>query len=75
MGGGVKVAVAGVAIASAIALAVGRCVEPLLFEESPYDPWVFASVAVVLLAVVTIASFLPARRAARVDPVQALRTE
>jgi predicted permease len=73
--GGLRLAVAGVVLGTAIALAVGRWVEPLLFQESARDPSVFASVAVALLAVAALASFLPARRAARVDPVQALRTE
>ncbi len=75
VGGGMKLAVAGVVLGSTLAALVGRWVEPLLFQESPHDPWVFASVAVVLLSVAGLASFIPARRAARVDPVQALRTE
>ena len=55
--------------------AVSGWVKPLLFQESPRDPLVFAVVAVVLLAVAALASFVPARRAARVDPMRALRTE
>lgn len=72
---GVSVAVAGVVLGTAIALAAGRWVRPLLFNESPRDPLVFGLVAVTLLAVATLASFVPARRAARVDPMQALRAE
>jgi predicted permease len=67
--------VAGVAIGAGIALFVARWVEPLLFRESPRDPWVFAFVATVLIAVAALASFLPARRAARADPMQALRSD
>jgi ABC-type antimicrobial peptide transport system permease subunit len=58
-----------------LALALGHAVAPLLFEESARDPAVFGLVAVTLLAVATLASFVPARRAARVDPMRALRSE
>jgi ABC-type lipoprotein release transport system permease subunit len=58
-----------------IALGVGRWVQPLLFNESARDPLVYGFVAVSLLAVAAVASFIPARRASRVDPMQALRSE
>jgi ABC-type antimicrobial peptide transport system permease subunit len=70
-----RLAVVGVALGGAIALIVARWVKPLLFQESPRDPWVFVLVAAVLLAVAAVASFIPARRASRVDPMQALRSE
>ena len=70
-----RVAAAAVPLGAAIALLAGRWVRPLLFEESPRDPSVFVMVAVVLLAVAWAASYLPARRAARADPMQALRAE
>lgn len=70
-----QLAVAGVALGAGIALVVSRWVEPLLFRESPRDPWVFGIVAGVLLAVAAVASFMPARRAARADPMQALRSD
>ncbi|HKV52568.1 MAG TPA: ABC transporter permease [Gemmatimonadaceae bacterium] len=70
-----QLTVIGVAIGAGIALFVARWVEPLLFRESPRDPWVFACVATVLVSVAALASFLPARRAARADPMQALRSD
>jgi putative ABC transport system permease protein len=73
--GGLKLAVAGIALGAVIALALGRWIEPLLFEESPRDPAVFMLVAAVLLLVAALASFIPARRAARVDPMRALRAD
>jgi len=72
---GLRLALVGVGLGAGIALVVSGWVKPLLFEESPRDPLVFAGVAAVLLAVAALASFIPARRAARVDPMRALRTE
>jgi len=72
---GMKLALVGVALGTVVALAVSRFVKPLLFQVSPRDPLVFVSVAAVLLAVAALASVVPARRAAHVDPMKALRTE
>jgi len=72
---GVVLAGFGVALGTVIALIVGRWVAPLLFEESPRDPAVFVFVAATLLAVALVSSLAPARRAGRVDPMQALRSE
>jgi len=72
---GMKLAVVGVGLGGATALVVSRWVKPLLFDVSPRDPFVFTGVAVMLLAVAALASFVPARRAARTDPMRALRTE
>ncbi len=72
---GVGSALAGVVIGIALALLGSRFIESLLFDTSPRDVLVFASVAVALLAVATIASRIPAWRARRVDPVKALRAE
>jgi len=66
---------AGIAIGALIALACGRWLGPLLFQESPRDPLVFGGTAVLLIGIATLASFVPSRRAAAVDPVVALRTE
>lgn len=70
-----QLTVIGAAIGSGIALVASRWVAPLLFRESPRDPWVFAVVAAVLLGVAALASFLPAQRAARADPMRALRSD
>jgi ABC-type antimicrobial peptide transport system permease subunit len=64
-----------VVIGGAIALATGKWLAPLLFDESPRDPAVFAVVAVALLGVAFTASWLPALRASRVEPTKALRYE
>jgi ABC-type lipoprotein release transport system permease subunit len=53
--------------------ALTRLLEQLLYEVEPLDPWTFAVTALVLLAVATVASYLPARRGMRMAPVDALR--
>ena len=72
---GVKLGAIGTAIGAAIALAAARWMAPLLFRESPRDPVIFGVVTAVLLSVTIVASFIPARRAARVDPNRALRSD
>jgi hypothetical protein len=72
---GMLLAGSGILIGGAITLAAAGRVEPLLFDESARDPVVYALVGVAMLAVAGAASFIPARRAARVDPNQALRAE
>ena len=73
---GVSLAMAGVMAGVLAALWAGKFVEPLLFDgRGPRDPLAFASAALVLLAIAVMASFLPARRAARADPRRALETE
>jgi ABC-type antimicrobial peptide transport system permease subunit len=72
---GLAVASAGVAIGIGAALLLGRALTALLFEIEPADPAIIAAAAAVLLAVTTAATWVAARRAARVDPVHALRAE
>jgi putative ABC transport system permease protein len=57
------------------AVAVTGILRSLLYEVKPRDPMTFAGVTILLLAVALAAAFIPARRAAHVDPVQALRAE
>ena len=72
---GLGVVAVGVVIGTAVALASGRWVQPLLFDVSPKDPMVFVFVATLLVLVAVAASWVPAVRASRVDPNVALRTE
>ena len=72
---GLRVAAIGVAGGTIIALSTGKFVSSMLFETSPRDPVVFGVVIVLLLAVATVASLVPARRAVRADPLTALRSE
>jgi ABC-type antimicrobial peptide transport system permease subunit len=67
--------VIGVAAGLAGALALSRAIGSLLFDLSPTDPATLAAVALLLTAVALLASWLPARRATRVDPLIALRSE
>jgi len=72
--GGV-VALAGAAIGSSVALAGSRLIASLLYGVSPRDPSVFAATTLLLLAVAALACWLPARRAARLSPLEALRAD
>ncbi len=65
----------GVSVGTALTLMAGPGLQDLLFRVSPRDPVVLVGVAVTLLAVSACASLLPAHRATRVDPAEALRTE
>jgi predicted permease len=74
-GHGLKMAVAGLVLGFVFAGFSGRFIASLLFGVEPVDPAVYGVAAIVLLAVAAVASWLPARRAARVDPIAALREE
>jgi putative ABC transport system permease protein len=72
---GLQMAAIGVAIGLALSLATTRILATLLFEIKPNDPMTLAFAAVLVLVVTLAASYLPARRATRVDPLVALRYE
>jgi predicted permease len=73
--GGFMLALPGLALGGLAALGVGRVLEFLLIGLSPVDPLALGGVAAALLAVVLVASWVPARRASAVEPVVALRSE
>jgi len=68
-----RLALVGVVIGLVAALATTRLFSKLLFGVSPTDPVVMVSVAATLVLVAGLAAFAPARRAARIDPVEVLR--
>ena len=70
-----KTALVGVAIGIAAALGLTEFMKSLLFRVSAQDPGTFAGVAVLLILVALVASYIPARRAMLVDPIVALRYE
>jgi putative ABC transport system permease protein len=75
LGRALLLAAAGIALSVAAAFVLTRLLGAFLFAVSPTDPATFAGVSALLLLVTIIASYVPARRAANVDPVAALRTE
>jgi putative ABC transport system permease protein len=74
MGQSVRLALAGIAIGLVGAILGTRMLQSLLFGVSPTDPIVLTIVPLVLVGIAALASFAPARRAAKVDPVEALRS-
>lgn len=72
---GLVLAAAGVVLGICLAPLCLRAVRSLLFRVSTFDPMTFLGVAILLIAVAATASFLPARKAASADPMEALRAE
>ncbi len=72
---GLRMGAAGVAVGAVGALALSRLLAGFLYGTKPNDPATYAGVAAVLLATAALASYFPARRAMKVDPITALREE
>jgi predicted permease len=70
-----RLALAGVALGTLGSFALSKWIQSLLFGTTPANPAVFSGVGLLLCAVALIAAYLPARRASRIEPLQALRTE
>ena len=70
-----RLALAGVALGTLGSFALSKWIESLLFGTTPTNPAVFSGVSLLLCAVALVAAYVPARRASRIEPLQALRTE
>ena len=74
IGEALRLVVVGVGVGLVAAALLTRLLTRLLYGVGPFDPWTFAATALILLAVATIATYVPARRGMRMAPVDALRT-
>ena len=72
---GARVVLIGVGIGVAVALASTRLLEKLLYDVKPVDPIVFAAMAMMMIAIGALASYMPARRASNVNPMESLRSD
>jgi len=75
LGDGLRLVAAGAAVGLAAGAVAARLMSGLLFGIRAFDPAAFAGAAALLLAVAALASLVPARRASRLDPMSALRSE
>jgi putative ABC transport system permease protein len=73
LGNALRLVLLGIVTGLGAAAVLTRVLERLLFDVAPLDPWTFAGTSILLLAVATFASYLPARRGMRLPPVEALR--
>jgi ABC-type antimicrobial peptide transport system permease subunit len=73
--GGLMLSFAGILIGIGVAIALTRYMSSLIYGVSAFDPATFAIVAVLLLCIAIAACYVPAMRAARIDPIEALRIE
>src|SRR5215212_3323126 len=72
---GLRLSIVGLVVGLGLSFAVTRLMRRLLFEVSPSDPLLYSGVALFICAVAALACFVPAMRATRIDPMQALRAE
>jgi putative ABC transport system permease protein len=72
---GLRLSVVGLVVGLGLSFVVTRLMQRLLFEVSPRDPWLYSGVALFICGIAALACFVPAMRATRIDPMQALRTE
>jgi putative ABC transport system permease protein len=72
---GVKISAIGVSLGVIAALVLSRTMSSLLYDVSPADPFTYLGVSLLFISVATLACYLPARRAVKVDPLEALRYE
>jgi putative ABC transport system permease protein len=72
---GARTTLIGLGIGLALAAAIGKLVSSLLYQVSPFDPAVLMAAAVILASAAMLACYVPARRATRIEPLEALRVE
>ena len=72
---GFKLIVVGLALGTGVAVALARLLRAFLFGVEPTDPATFVGVAILFTTIALLACYLPARRAAKIDPMEALRYE
>ena len=72
---GLRLTATGIVLGIGVALVLTRVMSAFLFGVGPMDPITYAAVSAVLAGMALVATYLPARRASRVDPVVALRAE
>jgi putative ABC transport system permease protein len=75
VGGGMRLAAVGVAIGAVTAAATTRLLESMLYAVTPTDPVTFSLIALLVATIAILASYVPARRALRIDPTEALRAD
>jgi putative ABC transport system permease protein len=75
LGDGLRPALYGLTIGLAASVGAVRLIQSMLYGTRPLDPAIFASVAASMLVVAALACLVPAWRASRIDPIQALRSE
>jgi predicted permease len=75
VGGGIKLAGVGLAIGTVAAIAATRLLDSMLYGVRPSDPLTFSAIVLLMAAIAIVASYVPARRALRIDPTDALRAD